>query len=72
MLRISPNHGQAWPLAIKGWPIIKAKWDSPNSISLHYSKDSEIFLQDENVNGMDIRFFPITKEFIETENLEIR
>src|SRR5262245_40435707 len=35
-LRIDSNHGQAWPRDDQGRPIIRAVWDSSNSVTLNY------------------------------------
>jgi hypothetical protein len=71
-LVIGSDHGKAWPLAIKGWPIIKPQWESPNSLLLHYSKDAAVFLQTKKVSNIEVKFVPISKEFVEKEDLEIR
>jgi len=72
VLRIDSDHGKAWPLAIKGWPIIKAEWESANLLTLHYSKNSSILLQQKSIDNVGVQYSLITKEFVERENIEAR
>lgn len=69
---IDPDYGKAKPLAIKGWAIIKAKWENPNLLNLHHSKDAAVYFQDEKIGNVEIKFIPITKAFVESEKLEVQ
>lgn len=60
-LRIDSNQGQAWPKDENGRPIIKAIWQSPTSLTLYYSMNSEVFYQKEEVNGVKIAIAPLTQ-----------
>jgi len=71
-LRIDSNHGQAWPLAIKGWPLIKPIWKDPNSLELHYSKNSSAFKMSSKVGEISVQYLEMTPEFVSEQNIETR
>lgn len=60
-LRIDSNNGSAWPRDNEGRPIIKAVWNSPNSLALYYSSNSDVFYQKSEVDGVQITFAPLTQ-----------
>jgi hypothetical protein len=65
VLRIDSDHGRAWPLAPGGRPIIKANWEDAYSLNLLFSEGSNIYLKARDLDGVQIKASPITKEFIE-------
>jgi Family of unknown function (DUF5412) len=71
-LKIDADHGKAWPLGIRGWPIITLEWKDEKTLILHYSKDSRIYEEDSSVEGVSIQFAEITRDFVEHTKLEIR
>lgn len=60
-LRINSNQGRAWPRDNQGRPIIRAVWQSPTSVILQYSSNSEIFYQKSEVDGVRITFEEIAR-----------
>lgn len=72
ILRIESNHAGTWPLATKGWPIIIPEWQTPELLTVYFSRNSAVLYQGDKVGDVNVQFAPITPEFVQERNIEIR
>lgn len=72
VISLDSNNGKAWPLSLRGWPLVKPEWENPSILNLYVSKDSNIFYQKDSVSGVGIKFIPISEEYVSSRKLEIR
>jgi hypothetical protein len=72
LLAIDGNHGEAWPEAGKGWPVIVPVWNDSNNVEIHYSRGTRATPEDEMIKGVNVTYRTITPEFVEENAIEIR